>query len=94
MNIKEFTFEISKEDTFGVSFKIDRLKTELILREKNYLVSLSMEDLEADVFNCKKYQKLKTYVPIIKRNCVLDRSVDLLQIQYERRPASNVLAFA
>lgn len=41
-----------------------------------------MEDLSANVFNCKKYQKLKTYVPIIKRNCILDRNVNLLEMTY------------
>ena len=77
-NIEELTFEISKESTFGVSFDIKKLKASLIVREKNYQVSLSMQDMQANVFNCKKAQKLKTYVPIIKRNCVFDGITDLL----------------
>lgn len=92
-NIEELTFEISKESTFGVSFDIKKLKASLIVREKNYQVSLSMQDMQANVFNCKKAQKLKTYVPIIKRNCVFDGITDLLQIKYERNPIGKPFVF-
>jgi hypothetical protein len=52
-----------------------------------------MEDLEADVFHCKKYQKLKTHVPIIKRNCILDRNINLLELTYERNPVGKPFVF-
>ncbi len=78
VTIRSLTFEISKENLFGVSFNISQLKSSLILREKNYQLKLHMEDFEANVFNCKKSQKLKTYVPIIKRNVVYDGNTELL----------------
>lgn len=94
LNIEELSFEISKESVFGVCFNIDKLKASLIVREKNYQVKLSMEDFEANVFNCKKSQKLKTYVPIIRRNVVYDGSTELLSINYERNPQGKPFIFA
>lgn len=76
-----------------MSFNISKLKASLTVREKNYQLKISMEDFEANVFNCKKSQKLKTYVPIIRRNVVYDGSTDLLEIKYERNPLGKPFIF-
>jgi hypothetical protein len=52
-----------------------------------------MDDFAANVFNCKKSQKLKTYVPIIRRNIVNEDSTALLAIQYERNPIGKPFVF-
>jgi hypothetical protein len=36
---------------------------------------------------------LKTYVPIIRRNCVLDRTANLLEVTYERNPVGKPFVF-
>ena len=52
-----------------------------------------MDDFAANVFNCKKSQKLKTYVPIIRRNAVYEGSTHLLEIKYERNPIGKPFVF-
>jgi hypothetical protein len=81
-NIQEFNFEISRENNLGVFIGMQKLRAELTLREKNYQIRLQMEDLQANVFHCRAHQRAKTYVPIINRNCVLDRSANLLELTY------------
>ena len=69
------------------------LRAELILREKNYSLNLTIADLEGTVFHSKKNQKLKNYVPIIKRSCVLDKTVSLLELTYQRNPVGKPFVF-
>jgi len=53
-----------------------------------------MKDFAANVFNCKKSQKSKTYVPIIRRNVVYEEdSSELLEIKYERNPIGKPFVF-
>jgi|LakMenEpi03Aug12_release.lakeMendotaPanAssembly.Ray.scaffolds.fasta_scaffold1252165_1 hypothetical protein len=72
---------------------MQKLRAELILREKNYQIYLQMEDLQANVFHCKAHQRKKTYVPIINRNCILNRTTNLLEITYERNPPGKPFVF-
>lgn len=72
---------------------MQKLRAELTLREKNYQIRLQMEDLQANVFHCRTHQRVKTYVPIINRNCILDRSANLLELTYERNPPAKPFVF-
>ena len=77
-----------------MSFNVTALKASLIVREKNYQLTFNMKDFAANVFNCKKSQKSKTYVPIIRRNVVYEEdSSELLEIKYERNPIGKPFVF-
>ena len=95
--IEKVAFEIQKQNTFGIALEMNETKIELLQRKKNFRIDVGVEDLKVSVFQTKVGQKTKTYIPILKKNLLLEEDKfdkNLLELRFEKSPLGKPFVFS